>query len=395
MLINICAFLLSAVHFLLFPFAGLLTTGKFTWAALTQVTASYYRNVSAELNDPEAIPEAKALMQKLKSLYGEYTLSGQYVSPWEDYTQPEFYNAAGDLDVRLTKEIDALTHVNGNKLPAILGVDFTGCEYPTQWNDAMTQCALQYAAMGGIITACWHWVAPKDVSSPRESWSRWEGSMNTKDVNFSLKDALADRNSEAYQWILDSIRNVAAQLQRLEDANIPVLWRPMHEASGGWFWWGADREAYLELWDLLQSKLVGEYGLHNLIWVWNAQSPDWYVGDDKCDILADDPYPIGNLLWLYPLDPARATRFKYTMQNAPQKMVILSENDTLPDIDLMYAQNVCWPTFLTWNGDRLLALDPDNPPYGMLRAIGNTYNTPADLYAAYNHPKVLNLADIA
>ncbi len=32
---------------------------------------------------------------------------------------------------------------------------------------------------------------------------------------------------------------IASLLKRLQDHGVTVLWRPLHEAAGGWFWWGA------------------------------------------------------------------------------------------------------------------------------------------------------------
>lgn len=81
------------------------------------------------------------------------------------------------------------------------------------------------------------------------------------------------------------IAEIAKQLNRLRDAGVPVLWRPLHEASGGWFWWGAKGpEAYKKLWYYLYDQLTNVYGCNNLIWVWNGQNPDWYPGDNAQSI---------------------------------------------------------------------------------------------------------------
>ena len=72
-----------------------------------------------------------------------------------------------------------------------------------------------------------------------------------------------------------------------------LLWRPLHEASGKWFWWGAKGAAPCKaLWNLMYDRMVNHHGLTNLIWVWNSDGADyeWYPGDDKVDILARDFY---------------------------------------------------------------------------------------------------------
>jgi len=85
-------------------------------------------------------------------------------------------------------------------------------------------------------------------------------------------------------------------------ANIPILFRPFHEAegynntdgSGAWFWWGsAGAEVYKELWKLFINS-YRKYGIHNLIWEVNlytyANSYEWYPGDEYVDIIGYDKY---------------------------------------------------------------------------------------------------------
>ena len=388
------AMLMTGLQAIFFPFAALLTLGRVTTSPFDCVPDSHYKQASAAPGDLQASPETKTLMAWLQEQYGKHTLSGQFVSPYEDYTKPVFRDAGGNLDVRLTNELAAIQKANGGKLPAVLGLDYTGVEFQDngQWDDWVTQFALQWHALGGVVTFCWHWGVPQDLTKPRAEWSRWESAINPGNTNFVLSEVLADKDGPGYQWLLHGIEKVAAQLQILEDAGVPVLWRPLHEAAGGWFWWGSSGPgAYLELYNLLYDKLVGEYGLHNLIWVWNAQHTDWYPGDERADILADDPYPPGNYKWLYPVDPARAVRFKYTRRASPDKMVAMSENDKLPDLNMMWNQNVKWLFFCTWDREKLLKPDPDNQPWGYLREVSEEYDSVATMKAMYNDPRVLTL----
>ena len=105
-----------------------------------------------------------------------------------------------------------------------------------------------------------------------------------------LEYASGKISAEAY-YIVKDIDNISALMQRMEDANVTVMWRPLHEASGGWFWWGASgADAYKWLWKLMYHRMTDYHELDNLIWVWNAQSADWYPGDEYCDISATDIY---------------------------------------------------------------------------------------------------------
>jgi len=40
--------------------------------------------------------------------------------------------------------------------------------------------------------------------------------------------------------LLNDIDTMARKLKQVQDAGVPVLFRPLHEAEGGWFWWGAE-----------------------------------------------------------------------------------------------------------------------------------------------------------
>ena len=80
-------------------------------------------------------------------------------------------------------------------------------------------------------------------------------------------------------------------MNKLQEKNVTVLWRPLHEAAGGWFWWGAaGPDAYKWLWELMYERQTYYHGLNNLIWLWNGQDADWYVGDELCDIVGMDIY---------------------------------------------------------------------------------------------------------
>lgn len=84
----------------------------------------------------------------------------------------------------------------------------------------------------GIVTLCWHWCpAARYDKSKSDPW----GTFYTDKTKFNLARAMNGRDPDGYQMLLDDIDAIAVQLKRLQDAAVPVLWRPLHEASGGWF----------------------------------------------------------------------------------------------------------------------------------------------------------------
>lgn len=136
--------------------------------------------------------------------------------------------------------------------------------------------------------------------------------------------------SEGKSILLSDMDAVAKELQTLWDAKVPILWRPLHEASGGWFWWGdCSPDSYCKLYRLMYEKFTKEYELDNLIWVWNGQSGQWYPGDDVVDLVGEDVYA-GNHVYSSQINKYMEVE-EYT---DTRKMVVLSENGCLFDPDL-------------------------------------------------------------
>jgi mannan endo-1,4-beta-mannosidase len=66
----------------------------------------------------------------------------------------------------------------------------------------------------------------------------WDG-FYTYGTTFNLTAALTNTSSENYALLVYDMDVIAWKLLELQAYNIPVIWRPLHEADGGWFWWGA------------------------------------------------------------------------------------------------------------------------------------------------------------
>lgn len=78
----------------------------------------------------------------------------------------------------------------------------------------------------------------------------------------------------------------------MQSSKIPVLWRPLHEAGGKWFWWGGKTNLDAKkLYQLMYSRYTDYHQLNNLIWVWSTPEADWYPGHQLVDIMGYDSYP--------------------------------------------------------------------------------------------------------
>ena len=281
--------------------------------------------VEPQLIDPDATVQTRALMEYLTRSYKTAVLSGQ-------------------------QNIDDAAYIAEltGRHPAIVGfdlMDYSPSRVERGASSDEIDEAITWSARGGIVTLSWHWNAPADlVDSEEYPW--WRG-FYTEGTTFDIARAMYDRNSTERQLVVRDIDAIAAQLQRLADAAVPVLWRPIHEASGGWFWWGArGPEPHQMLWRLLYDRLVNHHHLHNLIWVWNGQHADWYPGDAYVDIVAEDIYDgAGNH------GPQQERYLEASRYPAMAKMVALSETGALLDPTELEASAARWSWFMLWSGD--------------------------------------------
>lgn len=153
--------------------------------------------------------------------------------------------------------------------------------------------ALSFHERGGIVTFCWHWNAPVGLYDTTEQ--PWWSGFYTEATDFNVATALQDTTNANYTLLIRDIDAIATELKRLQEAGVPVLFRPLHEAEGGWFWWGAQgAEPAIKLWHIVYERLTEHHGLNNLVWVWNSVAADWYPGDDVVDIVSADSYTQGN-----------------------------------------------------------------------------------------------------
>ena len=89
----------------------------------------------------------------------------------------------------------------------------------------------------------------------------------------SMEELLEEEKiSEECLAIVKDIDKVSEKLKELQDKGISVIWRPLHEASNGYFWWGKTAASYKWLWSLLYQRQTNYHKLNNLIWVWSAQN---------------------------------------------------------------------------------------------------------------------------
>ncbi len=279
------------------------------------------------LVNENASENTRRVMKYLCDIYGTDIISGQF------------------CDSGMYGSENATIWKTTNKFPAILGLDlmdYSPSRVEMGASSKTIDYALEYWEEGGLVTFCWHWNAPTKYIT-----GKWYSAFYSDSTNIDLGKIMSGKEEEGYRLLMEDIDAIAAQLKILNDADVPVLWRPLHEASGGWFWWGnSGAEAYKQLYILLYDKLTNEYGLNNLIWVWNGQDKDWYPGDKYVDIIGEDIYP-GEHVY----SPQTAAFFDAQKYTDAKKMIILSENGCLFDPELAIRDGSMWGSFSTWGGE--------------------------------------------
>ena len=128
-------------------------------------------------------------------------------------------------------EISWLYEKTGKK-PALLGLDFMDHvgTIPSNWinNPNIIQDALTWKNNNGIVAICWHWRDPSHKTNE----------FYTERQDFDPRKIFETQSAE-YAAMMRDMDIIAGYLKELRDQDVPVLWRPLHEASGGWFWWGS------------------------------------------------------------------------------------------------------------------------------------------------------------
>lgn len=288
---------------------------------------------------------AKKLFEYLKSIYGKNILSGQ------QYLQPAELEDA--VYYRITK-----------RLPAIRGYDLMDLDKKIKLSQ--TDRAIYWAKNSGcIITMCWHWYAPDNINDTADSvWSFYYKTTDYKrKTSFDILKAVETGTPE-YRFAVERIDKAAAELKKLEAEGIPVLWRPLHEAAGNWFWWGRrdndsgeSVKAYKKLWYMIFDRMENYHKLSNLIWVWNGQSEEMSVSPNTYDLCGEDIYS------QIPGDhSSQKEKFLEVTSYTCGKMAALSECGYMPDPKELKRDGVKWLWWLPWWGGFVYQTDENRQP---------------------------------
>lgn len=191
--------------------------------------------------------------------------------------------------------------------PALFSFDLGMIEWNADKNldgvpfDYMREQIIAHDARGGINTISWH---PRN---PLTKGNSWDVKGDSVLVNV-LKEG--ELNDTIKAWI-GNAADFVASLKTADGKPVPVIFRPWHEHTGEWFWWGVNhctQQEYIDLWKLTR-QIFDEKGATNVVW---AYSPDKsncmtaedymerYPGDEYADVFGADVYDFST-------DPADST----------------------------------------------------------------------------------------
>ncbi len=268
--------------------------------------------------------------------------------------------ATANGDVTSHADMKAVYAASG-KYPALVGFDLmnvTGKDEDQSWNKEYNEKTLELVRntyrKGGIPAITWHWRDPSRRTNEFYYDKDGKDGKTTVKISDAMNpDGTWNTASPLYQQFIRDIDTIADLFLKLQDAGIACIFRPLHEASGGWFWWGADgARSFVRLYRLISDEMVMVKGVHNLIWVWNPckdTDGEWTPGTEYFDVVSIDIY---NNDFDYSSNYTSFDRLKVMTEG--KKLIALSENGPIPDIDNEFDEDAVWswwmPWYQTWNG---------------------------------------------
>jgi mannan endo-1,4-beta-mannosidase len=230
-------------------------------------------------SDPAATDEARKLLAWLTALPQRDALrvvSGQQIT--------------SDARQDYGRLFDGMGQKFGRR-PAMVGVSFDG-----YWSQETVPVLVEHWRAGGLVTMDMHRPNPFLPTVDPESY-RIASAAAKPDLRALLADAQPSPARDRWRADLQQLGDV---MQELSEAGVVVIFRPLHEANGLWFWWGHDQKtqqsASVELYRDIYAYLTGTRKLHNVLWAyspgrpWDAPRMKYYPGDDVIDIVGPTVY---------------------------------------------------------------------------------------------------------
>lgn len=225
--------------------------------------------VQLSMVDKNATEETKALYSQLWKIQSVGAMFGHheglaYGRKWNNEPgRSDVKDVCGDFPAVCSMDFSKIEHNSPN---SINGIPFT----------EVRRCIQEARRRGEVILMCWH------VDNPLTGGTAWDNSNNTV-VKQILQEG-SEMNVKFKSW-LDNLVNFNKTLVDDNGKPIPVIFRPFHEHTQTWNWWGksctTDME-FIDFWRFMVTYLRDTKGVHNFIY---AISPQMDGVQPKSDLL--------------------------------------------------------------------------------------------------------------
>lgn len=330
-------------------------------------------------------PETEKLLANLKKTSSRGIMFGHhddtvYGIGWEgDEGRSDVKSVCGDYPAVISFDLGELELGNETNLDKV------------SFEKIRKEIVNQYRR-GGLVSLSWH------ARNPKTGGDAWDVSDKTV-----VKSILpGGENHRKFAAWLDGVASFLNSLQTDEGTKVPVLFRPWHEHTGSWFWWGENLctpEEYKALWHMTADSLRAK-GVNNALYAYSpgaepedtAQYLKRYPGDELIDVVGFDTYQFDRDMFLAGLN--RALAVTDTVAKARDKVIAVTEigYEGIPDAR--------W-----WTGTLLPALEKYPVAYVLVwrnaREKTTHYYAPyprqtsaEDFVEFYNNPKTLFSADV-
>ncbi|MCM4157801.1 beta-mannosidase [Gramella sp. AN32] len=247
-------------------------------------TGEEIEDTTLSLVDSKATEDTKALYANLWEVQQSGTMFGHH----DDLIYGRnWYTENGRSDIK---------DVVGD-YPAVFSVDVAEImddrSNGSDLNDDRIRTIKEARSRGEVIIANMH------LNNPLTGGDSWDNSSN-----IVAKEILTDGSTTQVKYVgwLDKLAEFANNLKDSNGELIPIIFRPFHEHTQTWSWWGRSattQTEFVQLWKFTIDYLKDSKDVHNFIYAISPQldqagSKDSFLfrwpGDDYVDFIGMDSY---------------------------------------------------------------------------------------------------------
>lgn len=275
--------------------------------------------------DVEKTPEACSMLEVLKKLPQQNQfMFGHHDDPvygigWDgDENRSDVKSVCGDYPAMMSFDLGRM-EIYGDKTLDNVSLDRIRKEVVAQYE------------RGGMSSFSWH------ADNPLTGKDSWDVSDSTV-----VKSILpGGNNHDKFMGWLDKVADYLNSIQTSEGVKVPVLFRPWHEHTGSWFWWGQNlcsAEEYKALWRMTYDRMQ-EKGVTQLLYAYSPGTEpkdsteylERYPGDDIVDLIGVDAYQFDRDTYVKNLDNALTIMEQVSKAHGKTMAVTETGYETIPD----------------------------------------------------------------